>query len=312
MTWSPLQFTPLFKERPWGGSTLEGWGGRHPPAGKKIGESWELVDRPEDQSVVAHGHFAGKTLRWLMENHGREILGGNLDPKQPFPLLIKLLDCRERLSLQVHPPLHAAGRLRGEPKTESWFILKADPNARLMAGLNKGVTRQAFEHALKSGKLEPLVHSFGVTTGDYIFIPSGRIHAIGGGLLILEIQQNSDTTFRVFDWGRVGLDGKPRDLHIRESMESIDFNDFEPHASAVDHATGTLVLCSEFSIALQTGNSCDQITLDTFKTVYVLEGHGKIGGHEMKIDELYLLPAAMKHARVEGDGNFRFFVIGVP
>jgi mannose-6-phosphate isomerase len=312
MHWSPLQFIPLYKERPWGGATLHGWGARTPPSGKKIGESWELCDRPEDQSAVAHGPHAGKTLRWLLDNHGGEILGGRFDPAKPFPLLIKLLDCRERLSLQVHPPQHAAGKLRGEPKTESWFILKADPGATLMAGLKRGVTRDAFEAALKTHKLEPLVHHFPVKTGDYIFIPSGRIHAIGGGLLILEIQQNSDTTYRVYDWGRVGLDGKPREMHIRESMESIDFNDFEPHPSAVDHATGTLVLCPEFSVALQTGNSCDELKLDSFKIIYVLEGHGKIGGHAMKQDELFLLPAAMKEAKVEGDGHFRLFVIGVP
>ena len=312
MNWSPLQFAPLFKERLWGGTTLDGWGGRRLPAGKKIGESWELVDRAEDQSVVLQGQFAGKTLRWLMENHGRELMGERFDPKKPFPLLVKLLDCRERLSLQVHPPQHAAGRLHGEAKTESWFILKADPGAQLMAGLKKGVTRQAFEQALKTRKLEPLVHAFPIQTGDYIFIPSGRIHAIGGGLLILEIQQNSDTTYRVYDWGRVGLDGRPRDLHIRESMESIDFNDLEPSPSPIDHATGTLVLCPEFSVALQTVFSCDKIALESFKLIYVLEGHGKIGGQEMKANEFFLLPAAMKEAGVEGDTQFRFFVVGVP
>lgn len=312
MDWSPLQFIPLFKERPWGGSALDGWGSRRLPPGKIIGESWELVDRDQEQSIVAHGHHAGKTLRWLLDNHGHEILGGKLDPKKPFPILVKLLDCRERLSLQVHPPQQVAGKLRGEPKTETWFILKADPGAKLMAGLKKGVTRDAFEQALKHHKLEPLVHEFPVQTGDYIFIPSGRIHAIGAGIVILEIQQNSDTTYRVFDWGRKGLDGKPRELHIKESMESIDFNDFEPHPSGIDHATGTLVLCPEFSVALQTGFSCDEIKLDTFKMIYVLEGHGKIGGHAMKEGEIFLLPAAMKKAEVHGDGQFRFFVVGVP
>ena len=312
MNWSPIPFTPLFKERPWGGSTLEGLGGRHLPAGKKIGESWELVDRPQDQSVVAQGHFAGKTLRWMMENHGRELMGECFNPKKPFPLLVKLLDCRERLSLQIHPPPGVAARLHGEPKTESWFILKADPGASLMVGLKKGVTRQVFEQALKTHKLEPLVHAFSVQTGDYIFIPSGRIHAIGGGLLILEIQQNSDTTYRVFDWGRVGLDGKPRDLHVRESLESIDFNDFEPQPSLINHATGTLVLCPEFVVALQTGLSCELIALENFKLIYVLEGQGRIGSQTMKEGDFFLLPAAMQEAKVEGDGHFRFFVVGVP
>jgi mannose-6-phosphate isomerase len=155
-------------------------------------------------------------------------MGTGWSADRPFPILVKWLDCQEKLSLQVHPPADIAPSLGGEPKTENWYVVDATEDATLMAGLKNGVTREDFETGLKNNDLEPLVHSMNVQAGESIFIPSGRIHAIGGGNLILEIQQNSDTTYRVYDWGRVGLDGTPRELHIEESLKSSDFNDFEP------------------------------------------------------------------------------------
>lgn len=311
MHWTPLQFRPIYKQRPWGGRALDGWGGRDLPPGGTIGESWELVDRDDDQSVVSKGAFAGKTLRWLMANHPRELLGGHLHTLKRFPLLIKLLDCRERLSLQVHPPARVAPELGGEPKTESWYILKASESATLMAGLRRGVTRESFEAALRGGDLAPLVHEFPVKHGDFIFIPSGRIHAIGAGLLILEVQQNSDTTYRVYDWGRVGLDGKPRELHIDESLRSIDFDDFEPQAKSWTRATGPLVKCAEFEVARHTHGSLRDIELKTFRLVYVLAGHGRIGGQPMNAQSLWLLPAALERAKVESEPGFEYFLIGM-
>lgn len=224
-----LQFKPLYQERVWGGRNLESKLGRILPESKVIGESWELVDRLEAQSVVAAGPHEGKTLRHLMQEETAWLMGPRWNPVHPFPLLVKWLDCQERLSLQVHPPASVAPALAGEPKTENWYIVDAEPGAYLMAGLRKGVTREAFEKALWNHEaLEEFVHRIPVSSGESLFVPSGRLHAIGGGNLILEIQQNSDTTYRVYDWGRVGLDGKPRQLHIQESLASIDFNDFEP------------------------------------------------------------------------------------
>jgi mannose-6-phosphate isomerase len=155
-------------------------------------------------------------------------MGAGWSADRPFPILVKWLDCQEKLSLQVHPPADIAPALGGEPKTENWYVVDATADATLMAGLKNGVTREDFEIGLKNNDLEPLVHTMHVQAGESIFIPSGRLHAIGGGNLILEIQQNSDTTYRVYDWGRVGLDGTPRELHIEESLKSTDFNDFEP------------------------------------------------------------------------------------
>jgi mannose-6-phosphate isomerase len=224
-----LIFKPLYQERVWGGRDLQTALGRSDvPAGSIIGESWEIVDRPEAQSVVSSGPLAGRTLRELIQAEPEAIMGAGWPASRPFPILVKWLDCQQRLSLQVHPPADIAPELGGEPKTECWYIAHAQPHAALMAGLKAGVSLKQFEKALNANELEPLVHRMPVRTGESIFIPSGRLHAIDGGNLILEVQQNSDTTYRVYDWGRVGLDGKPRDLHIEASMKSIDFEDFEP------------------------------------------------------------------------------------
>lgn len=219
-----ILFAPIYQERVWGGRNFESTLGRELPADKVIGESWEIVDRPEAMSRTSNG----KTIRELIEADPEGIMGVGWPADRPFPILVKWLDCQEKLSLQVHPPAEIAPQLGGEPKTENWYIADATSDATLMAGLKQGVTREAFETALKENTLEPLVHTISVEKGESIFIPSGRIHAIGGGNLILEIQQNSDTTYRVYDWGRVGLDGKPRDLHVEESLASTDFDDFEP------------------------------------------------------------------------------------
>ena len=223
----PLIFQPRFKARVWGGRTLETMYGKHLPPGVPIGESWEISDRPGDESVIANGPLAGRTLRDLMEEHPGDVLGSAAPTADGrFPLLCKILDARDRLSLQVHPPERA--RHLGEPKTEMWYIASAEPGAELFVGLKAGVSRTQFEQAIGSGDVAGCFHRVAVTTGDAMFLPSGRVHAIGAGLVIFEIQQNSDTTFRVHDWNRVGLDGTPRELHVPQSLASIDFGDFEP------------------------------------------------------------------------------------
>jgi mannose-6-phosphate isomerase len=225
----PLTFHPVFKERVWGGRELERLYNKPLPAGKSIGESWEISDRPGDASVIANGPLAGKNLRWLMENHAAEILG---DAKPAvgggFPLLCKILDAHEKISLQVHPSTGHAAESKTEPKTELWYIAAAVPGAELYLGLKRGVTRAVFEQKIRTGEVAECFHRVSVRAGDAMFLPSGRVHGIGAGLVLFEIQQNSDTTYRVFDWNRVGLDGRPRELHIAQSLASIDFNDFEP------------------------------------------------------------------------------------
>ena len=224
----PLTFKPIFKERIWGARNLERLYGKQLPATVPIGESWEISDRPGDVSVISNGPLAGKDLHWLVENLRTDLLGNAKLEAGRFPLLIKLLDAQEKLSLQVHPPASKATELRGDPKTEMWFVADASPGSELYVGLKRGVTRGDFEKRIEDGSVADCFHRVPVSVGDAMFLPSGRVHAIGAGLVIFEIQQNSDTTYRVFDWNRVGLDGKPRELHVPQSLASIDFNDFEP------------------------------------------------------------------------------------
>jgi mannose-6-phosphate isomerase len=244
----PLQFRPLYQERVWGGRALEAALGRQLPPDQPIGESWEIVDRPEAQSVVRGGAWNGLTLRQVIERHGPEVMGPSWPAERRFPLLVKWLDCSERLSLQVHPPAEVAAELNGEPKTEHWYIAQTQHGAKLIVGLKQGVTRAQFERAIADQTLDACVHQMVIAAGDSILVRSGEVHAIDGGSLILEIQQNSDTTFRVYDWGRVGLDGKPRQLHIAESLRSIRWDEFEPTPVRAAPTSGVIADCPEFRI----------------------------------------------------------------
>ncbi|MEP6662907.1 MAG: type I phosphomannose isomerase catalytic subunit [Verrucomicrobiota bacterium] len=225
----PLTFHPIFKERIWGGRNIERLYHKVLPPNIPIGESWEISDRTEDQSVVANGALAGKSIHWLMENHRQELLGpAQTASENRFPLLIKILDAKEKLSLQVHPPADKAAELGGEAKSEMWYVADATPDADLFVGLKSGVTRAEFEKHIYDGTVAKCFHHVPVKKGDAMFLPSGRVHAIGAGNVIFEIQQNSDTTYRVFDWNRVDASGKPRQLHIEKSLASINFEDFDP------------------------------------------------------------------------------------
>jgi mannose-6-phosphate isomerase len=225
---SILTFEPILKERIWGGSNLAKTYAKKLPPGVPIGESWEISDRPGDESVVAAGPWKGRTLHQLMEDYPVELLGRQKTMPKRFPILVKIIDAREKLSLQVHPPAQRAVELGGEPKTEMWYIAQAEPGAELYVGLKKGVTRADFETSLAQGTVAERFHRIPVKTGDAMFLPSGRVHALGAGIMIFEIQQNSDTTYRVFDWNRLDATGRPRQLHREQSLSSIDFNDFEP------------------------------------------------------------------------------------
>jgi mannose-6-phosphate isomerase len=243
-----LQFEGIYQERVWGGRALAEAFARPLPSGRVIGESWEIVDRPEAQSRVSKGPQAGKSLREMIEAHGADIMGPGWPADRRFPILVKWLDCRERLSLQVHPPAAQAPALGGEPKTENWFIARAAPEAALIVGLRPGVRQVEFERALDSGVLEKCLNRFVVDEGDSVLVESGTVHAIDGGNLILEIQQNSDTTYRVYDWGRLGLDGKPRPMHRREALASILWNQPAPPLVRAAPVAAVLADCPLFRI----------------------------------------------------------------
>jgi mannose-6-phosphate isomerase len=215
-------------ERVWGGRRLESFFGKKLPPNKSIGESWEIVDRPEAQSVVRDGPWKGKTLHELWIYHRIEVFGADLPDRPRFPILAKLLDARETLSLQVHPNPQVASALGGEAKSELWYFVAADDKAVIFAGLEKGVGPEEFDEALTKGSVAELVPRLPVRCSDSFFVPSGRLHAIGGGSLLVEIQENSDTTYRVFDWGRSDEKGQLRSLHRSESMQAINFEDHEP------------------------------------------------------------------------------------
>lgn len=269
-----IAFEPLYMERLWGGRALETIYGRKLPLPNiPFGEAWEIVDREDAQSVVTDGEFSGMSLHELWRDHREEVFGENLPESARFPLLIKILDSADDLSIQVHPPADIAGQLGGEPKTEMWFIADAKPGAKLYLGLRKGATRGSFERAIAEGSVAEQVHAITPQNGDSIFIESGRLHAIGGGFLMHEIQQNSDTTYRVFDWNRTDSAGNPRQLHVAESLACIDFEDFEP---GMDKPDGdTLADCPFFKTTLHNlvpGETISNPDANRFSLVTVVEG----------------------------------------
>jgi mannose-6-phosphate isomerase len=336
----PYKFTPALIERVWGGNALEHYGKPVPP-GKRIGESWEISDRDDVQSVIVNGPDKGRTLRQQIEAHGVQLLGTNVtglvpaptcpdssigipasgpsdgegktsssSPSMRFPLLVKLLDARERLSLQVHPPPALAAKLKGEPKTEMWYVLEADRDAHLIAGLRRGVSGADLMRSLEGQRdvkpIETMLHRIPVLPGDVFFVPSGRMHAIDAGVVLIEIQQNSDTTYRVYDWGRVGLDGKPRQLHIRESLVCIDFKDYEPRKQRPQierrgvNGLWRLIECNYFHVhRLDVTNAWpDRTDGSSFHILTCISGAlGMVtpDGKEDRIDigEFVLLPAAL-------------------
>lgn len=294
----PIVFEPLFMERIWGGRRLQTLYGKRLPLGVRVGESWELVDRADYQSVVHDGAFAGFTLHELWTRHRAELFGPDVPDSPRFPLLFKLLDCQDRLSVQVHPPAEVAPQFGGEPKTEMWYIMHAALNSDLYAGLNRGVTRAQFEEALKTGHVADLIHRLPTHTGNTFFIPSGRVHAIGAGNVIFEAQQNSDTTYRVFDWNRLDLNGRPRDLHIDQSLASINFDDPEP--GFVEPQGETLVQCDNFHVERWEISGTREVTDDRFSVIAVVAGTVKCADRHFNAGSFFLAPYS---SRLSFQGN---------
>ena len=231
----PFLFTPVYMHYVWGGDRIARTYNRGLPAGV-YAESWEISARPEGMSVVANGHLAGRNLKDLVLEFGDDLLG---PCSRDFPLLFKLIDSRECLSVQVHPSETNAEMVGGEAKTEMWYVLAADPGARVFAGLVEGVGEPEFTEALRAGRISEALDVVPVSAGDAVYIPGGRVHAIDKGCLLLEVQQNSNTTYRVYDWGRVGADGKARRLDIERAMKVMNWTDRDM-AKHVPHKTGPL------------------------------------------------------------------------
>ena len=293
----PLLFEPIFQERIWGGRKLESLLGKRLPPGKRIGESWEIVDRPEAQSVVTNGALKGKTLHEIWSQHRKEIFG-NIPDSPRFPLLIKILDAEEKLSLQVHPPEKIADKLGGEPKTECWYVAAAEPDAEIFVGFNRSTSRSEFETALRAGSAADHLHSIRVKQGDAMFLPAGRFHGIGGGNVLVEIQQNSDTTYRVFDWNRTDDKGNARELHVEPALQCIDFNDVAP--KLVEPQGKLLVRDKLFEIQKWDLDSPREVAPPgQFAIVCCLSGALSCADVDLRTGEFFLVPASLEDRQLK-------------
>ena len=314
-------FEPIFQPRIWGGRSLETFYGKPLPADVPIGESWEISDRADATSIISNGNLAGKSLRWLMEEHGSKVMGKAKALNGRFPLLIKILDAREKLSLQVHPPAHLAAALKGEPKTEMWYFTQAEPKAEIFAGLKSGVTESIFAAKTHDGTVAECLHRIPVRQGDSMFLPSGRVPALGQGMVIFEIQQNSDTTYRVFDWNRTDNQGMRRDLHIEQSLRCIDFDDVEPSLIEVIsplEAQGVRV-CSlvdhelfHVDLVETQGTSTLQYSLESPMVVGVVQGGALIqhGSEQIKLSagNFALIPANLVRVEISATAQARLLL----
>lgn len=249
---APFRLHEIFKAKNWGGRRLEQWAGKALPPGEAIGESWEIADVDHDVSIIAGGPWDGRSLRAVTQTDTAALYGpGRLAPDR-FPLLAKFLDAVEPLSIQVHPDDGTALQL-GAPsgKTEAWVILHADPGATLYRGLKPGISRETLAALVAQGTAADALHAISPAAGDAVFVPPGTVHAIGGGIVLYEIQQAADVTYRLDDWGRLGVDGRPRELQVEEAMASLAFGQpcLDKRIPALLHpGDELLVACDKFTL----------------------------------------------------------------
>lgn len=315
----PLRFTPVFRQYIWGGRRLGDVLNKPIGDGDDYAESWEVVAHGEDQSVVAFGSLVGQPLRDVASSHIEQLYGQH-GPQSQFPLLFKLLDCNRNLSVQVHPNDEQACRLDPPDlgKTEAWVILAANPGSTVYAGLKRGFDLEAVKRAVAEGEVENCLHKFQPQVGDCIFIPAGTVHALGEGLLVAEIQQASDTTFRLFDWNRVGTDSTPRQLHVDESLAVINYDrgPVEPQVPQIVEASDTerverLVESDKFILDRRTLSGESLAGGDNrFHIVSVVSGEVLIDNdpseQPLSMGHTVLIPAAVKSqlASAHGDAVF--------
>jgi len=278
----PLTFKPVYKDYPWGGSRIPETFNRDVPNGI-YAESWEISDHDDGMSIVSNGALAGKSIREILKESPKEIMGSEVVGTN-FPLLIKLIDAKQKLSVQVHPNDETAEEFGGEAKTEMWYLLGDNPT-QVYCGLNDGITKESFRQAIENGTSGDTMHPVPVQKDSAVFVRGGRVHAIDAGCLILEIQQNSNTTYRLYDWGRMGNNGKPRDLHIEQAINVINWNDnedplVEPKV-LVDTDTFQcleVLKCEYFQLEKLTFRTPLEVPMSgkTFHALFVSEGEASI------------------------------------
>lgn len=296
----PMKLTAPCKDYIWGGNRLREEYGKISDA-DKIAESWELSCHKDGESVVANGEFKGKTLSEFIEINGKKVLGESCERFENFPVLIKLIDAKDNLSVQVHPNNEYALRVEGEyGKTEMWYIVDCDEGAELLYGFKGSISKEEFERRIKDNTLLEVTNSVPVHKGDVFFIEAGTLHAIGKGILIAEIQQNSNTTYRIYDYGRVGADGKPRQLHIDKAVEVTELippkYPTKPMGELIQKDGFTVQLLSEceyFRVnKIDVNEKCTlSASAASFNSVLVLDGQGEIDGVELKKGDSCFIPA---------------------
>ena len=307
----PLTFRPLFKSMLWGGRRLPGLLGEPAPHPDPVGEAWLLSDVDGSESVAAAGPHAGRTLRQLAAAFPRDLFGDRPPADGRFPLLLKLIDACQPLSVQVHP-CDVRARLAGPDqrgKTEAWVVLDRRPDSRIFAGFREGVTAGDFRQAVATGTAADCLHAFTPDPGDCVFLPAGIVHAIGAGLLIFEVQQTSDITYRLFDWNRVDArTGRPRDLHLDQGLACSDFAAGPQHATRPDgSARQELAACDHFTLHRHIGDRPFGVgAAGACRAVVCVAGGGELvwaGGREpLAVGRVLLLPASVGAGRVEPDG----------
>jgi len=321
----PLRFHPVYQPYIWGGDKLRTHLGRTDTPEGIVAESWEISSRDDGMGVVAEGPLADQPFQCLIDRYPREILGSHVKSDH-FPLLIKVLDAAKTLSVQVHPNDRTAAKFGGEAKTETWYILEADPGACVYCGIESGVTPDAFRKAIQDDTVEPLLKKIPVQAGDAIFVPGGRVHAIASGCLLLEVQQNSNTTYRIYDWGRVGADGKARQLHIDQAMQVSIFEE-EESAKTPSKPMDPLAGMPRERIMVSPYFLLERLQLETtatlpaspecFQVLFALDGELEVtaGGEAVRIPlgSSVLLPAAAPAAELRAlNGPMNFMRITQP
>jgi mannose-6-phosphate isomerase len=326
-----LTFNPRFVEKIWGGRKLTTELGKPLPPGKQIGESWELYDFPSGvvdnstnwiSSEIANGTCVGKSLHWAVRNWGPDLYGSAklVGEHSQFPLLMKFLDAREDLSVQVHPDSVYAGQNPGAHlKTEAWYVLQSDPGSRLLNGLKPGVTRSQFESAIRNGTVENLIRAVQAKSGDCFYLPSGTVHALGAGLLVAEVQTPSDTTFRVFDFNRIDVStGKPRTLHVEQALKCIDFSpavnkDASKPVNETQLVSSPFFEMHRFEVA---GGSALPIAFGEPRIIMAIDGAAAIrAGDEatpIMRGQTILIPAAVRRPQIHSASNFSWLEISIP
>ncbi len=315
MTLYPLLLTPVLHTRVWGGRRLETAMHKLLPGSEPYGESWEL----HDTVTIASGVHAGRTLGELVAQYGHALIGSGNNPAEGCPLLVKILDAADWLSVQVHPDDAQARALEGDPrgKTEAWYVLAAEPEARLVMGVQPGTSRAALAAAIRENRLEPLLAYADVRQGDVLFVRANTVHALGPGLLIYEIQQSSDVTYRLYDWGRMGLDGKPRTLHIEKGVQVSNVESLPEitHVEDTRTTTALVVECAYFRTLLHRLSAGVELFLDThgtrFDVLTCVHGSAEIlaqqGGADARLNlragQTALIPASLGQYTLSGAGE---------